>query len=383
MAELKPGWRRVKFGEMVRQVKDKVDPEESGLTRFVAGEHMDTDDLRIRRWGEIGDGYLGPAFHMRFKPGQVLYGSRRTYLRKVAVPDFEGICANTTFVLESSKPEVLLPELLPFVMTAEAFHEHSRRESKGSVNPYVNYSDLAWYEFELPPLEEQLRIKRLLSSAHNAVDCAREAATAAKIALQATLLESIETRGRDWRSATLETLISNFIDYRGKTPQKTESGVPLITAKNVRDGFLDFSDPEWIAFENYERWMTRGIPNEGDILLTTEAPLGLVAKAPQGKFALAQRIICLQPSSDVDPRFLFWTLRSCGFQREIRKRSTGTTVNGIKQSVLRKITVRVPPLDRQAEAAMTIEKAAEGVRLAEEDLSAKVRLMKSIRRFVY
>ena len=55
------GWTRVAFGDVVRQVKDRVDPEESGLERYVAGEHMDTDDLRIRRWGTIGDGYLGPC----------------------------------------------------------------------------------------------------------------------------------------------------------------------------------------------------------------------------------------------------------------------------------------------------------------------------------
>jgi type I restriction enzyme S subunit len=162
MAELKPGWRRVKFGDVVRQVKDKVDVAESGLTRYIAGEHMDTDDLKLRRWGEINGDYLGPAFHMRFKPGQVLYGSRRTYLRKVAVADFEGICANTTFVLESKNPNVLLPELLPFIMQTEAFHEHSVKQSKGSVNPYVNFSDLAWYEFALPPLDEQRRMAELL-----------------------------------------------------------------------------------------------------------------------------------------------------------------------------------------------------------------------------
>lgn len=86
-ANLTARWRRVAFGDVVRQVKDRVDPEASGLKRYVAGEHMDTDDLRLRRWGRIGDGYLGPAFHMRFKPGHVLYGSRRTYLRKVAVAD--------------------------------------------------------------------------------------------------------------------------------------------------------------------------------------------------------------------------------------------------------------------------------------------------------
>lgn len=154
----------VKFGDVVCQVKDKVDPETSGLDRYIAGEHMDTDDLRIRRWGEIGDGYLGPAFHMRFKPGQVLYGSRRTYLRKVAVPDFEGICANTTFVLEPKDPNRLLPELLPFIMQTERFHEHSVKQSKGSVNPYVNFSDLEWYEFALPPLAEQRRIAEVLGA---------------------------------------------------------------------------------------------------------------------------------------------------------------------------------------------------------------------------
>jgi len=154
----KNGWTRVAFGDVVRQVRDRVDPYESGLKRYVAGKHMDTDDLRIRRWGMIGDGYLGPAFHMRFKPGHILYGSRRTYLRKVAVVDFEGITANTTFVIESKNPKVLLPELLPFIMQTESFHEHSIKQSKGSVNPYVNFSDLTWYEFALPPMEEQRRL---------------------------------------------------------------------------------------------------------------------------------------------------------------------------------------------------------------------------------
>ena len=167
---LKPGWQWVKFGDVVRKVSLKADPQTSGLERYVAGEHMDTDDLRLRRWGEISDNYLGPAFQMHFKPGQVLYGSRRTYLRKIAVPDFEGICANTTFVLESKDPNVLLPELVPFIMQTEAFHTHSISQSKGSVNPYVNFSDLAWYEFALPPLEAQRQMVSLGNTANELVE---------------------------------------------------------------------------------------------------------------------------------------------------------------------------------------------------------------------
>ena len=189
MATKRPqaGWTTVAFGDVVRQVKDKVDPEASGLERYVAGEHMDTDDLRIRRWGEIGDGYLGPAFHMRFKPGQVLYGSRRTYLRKVAVADFEGITANTTYVLESANPDVLLPELLPFIMQTEAFNQHSVRESKGSVNPYVNFSDLAWFEFTLPPIEEQRRAILVLSRCRVMSSCLESAAVSLRAIEEATL----------------------------------------------------------------------------------------------------------------------------------------------------------------------------------------------------
>ena len=88
----KSGWAKVAFGDVVRKVSDRVDPASSGLERYVAGEHMVTDELKITNWGLIGEDYLGPAFHMRFKPGQVLYGSRRTYLRKVALQILRCYC---------------------------------------------------------------------------------------------------------------------------------------------------------------------------------------------------------------------------------------------------------------------------------------------------
>jgi len=181
-------WKQVRYGDVVRKVSDRADPESSGLTRYVAGEHMDTDDLRVRRWGTIGEGYLGPAFNMRFKPGSVLYGSRRTYLRKVAVPDFEGICANTTFVLEPKSSD-LSAEFLPLVMSTDAFHAHSIQQSKGSVNPYINFSDLTWYEFALPPLDEQKSIVELVAAADAVVEAWEVGLSAATAVADAVLNE--------------------------------------------------------------------------------------------------------------------------------------------------------------------------------------------------
>jgi len=191
----KAGWTRVAFGDVVRKVNDKVDPWDSGLERYVAGEHMDTDDMRIRRWGLIGDDYLGPAFHMRFKPGHVLYGSRRTYLRKVALADFEGITANTTFVLETKDPDRLMPELLPFLMQTEAFHSYSIKHSKGSVNPYINFSDLEAFEFLLPPIQQQARLVEALSASATNLDCLFLLHEQAAVLLDALILETIEIRG--------------------------------------------------------------------------------------------------------------------------------------------------------------------------------------------
>jgi type I restriction enzyme S subunit len=96
MNGLKPGWKVVKFGDVVRQCKESVDRDNNPFERYVEGGHMDSDNIHIRRWGEFGDDYVGPAFHRIFRKGQVLYGSRRTYLKKVAIADYDGITAITT-----------------------------------------------------------------------------------------------------------------------------------------------------------------------------------------------------------------------------------------------------------------------------------------------
>jgi len=160
-------WTWVRFGDVVRMLKEQVDPLSGEVERYIAGEHMDSNDVHIRCWGTVGDGYLGPAFIRRFWKGQVLYGSRRTYLKKVAMAEFDGVTANTTFVLEAAQGK-FLQELLPWLMLSERFTQHSIRESKGSTNPYINFPDIAKFEFALPPLDQQCRIAEILWAADEA-----------------------------------------------------------------------------------------------------------------------------------------------------------------------------------------------------------------------
>ncbi|MCY3560439.1 MAG: restriction endonuclease subunit S [bacterium] len=211
---------------------------------------MDTDDLRLQRWGDVDDSYLGPAFHMRFRPGQVLYGSRRTYLRKVAVADFEGICANTTFVLEPSSAD-LLPEFLPQVMSTERFHEHSVQQSKGSVNPYINFRDLTWYEFALPPARHQGSIAKVLERARQAAHEAAQVRTAL-VSLRDALIDDATWDSSCGQWSVPLVRVGDLLDGRprnGLSPKaSSEPGaVRSVTLSAIRDG-------RFTADEDTEKW---------------------------------------------------------------------------------------------------------------------------------
>ena len=160
-------WTKVAFGDVVDQIKNRVpNVNACGLIEYIRGEHFEPGNLSLIGRSRLGDGKHGSAFCMRFQPGDVLYVSRNPQLRKAAVTDFEGICANTTYVCRANE-QYFLQALLPFIMQTESFVEYTIRNKRGSTNFYLNWSDIAGYEFTLPPLEEQRRIAEVLQAAEN------------------------------------------------------------------------------------------------------------------------------------------------------------------------------------------------------------------------
>ncbi len=139
--------------------------------------------------------------------------------------------------------------------------------------------------------------------------------------------------------------VCSFIDYRGKTPPKTAEGIPLITAKIIKNGTI-LSPQEFIAEDYYNEWMRRGIPKKGSIVFTTEAPLGEVAQIKtDDRIAFAQRVIALEPNPDIlNAEYLLYALQDQVLTKRIRARATGTTVIGIKSAELKKVVIDLPPL---------------------------------------
>ncbi len=139
-----------------------------------------------------------------------------------------------------------------------------------------------------------------------------------------------------------------FIDYRGKTPKKVKSGIRLITAKNIRMGFLKKDPEEFVTEETYHEWMTRGFPQVGDLLFTTEAPMGNVCQVQLPEpFALAQRAINLHPFADQYGHFMMLAIMSRTVQQSIEELATGMTAKGIKAAKLKLVPIPLPPKAEQ------------------------------------
>ena len=228
------------------------------------------------------------------------------------------------------------------------------------------------------PIPEQTKIAEILSTVDRAIE-QTEALIAKQQRLKTGLMQDLLTRGIDhhgnlrsehthefkdsplgripveWEVKPIESKLECIIDYRGRTPVKTDSGIPLITAKNVREGFLCDEPREFIAIDAYDSWMTRGIPEAGDVMITTEAPMGNVARVPEYKIALAQRLITLPTKKDeLSSDFLFWMLHWSRTLERLELLTSGSTVVGIKQSVFRKVEFSFPPLVEQSRIAVLL-----------------------------
>ena len=154
-----------------------------------------------------------------------------------------------------------------------------------------------------------------------------------------------------WQLLPLSEAVDALIDYRGKTPRKTNHGVPLVTAKIVKGGTI-LPATEYIAEEDYDSWMVRGLPKAGDVVVTTEAPLGEVAQLANENVALAQRIVTLRGAEGLlQNDYLRYVMQGAYIQGQLESRATGSTVKGIKQSELRKIILPIPPEHEQIKIA--------------------------------
>ena len=218
--------------------------------------------------------------------------------------------------------------------------------AEGSI-PALNKADVEKIEIPVPPLPIQEEIVRILDN-FTELTAELTAELQDRKKQYEYYRDSLLTFNNDIEFKTLEELC-NIVDYRGKTPRKVDKGIFLVTAKNIRKGYIDYdSSKEYIAPDDYDEVMRRGLPKIGDVLFTTEAPCGNVAQVDNENIALAQRVIKYRPKDEsLNASYLKHYMLSNHFQSILHMKSTGGTVEGIKGSVLHQLTIPVPSTEIQ------------------------------------
>ena len=236
----------VKLSDVIRRANTKVDKDNTDLIYYIGGEHIESENIRVRKRGLIAGSTIGPMFYYGFKKGDFLLVSRNPHLKKAGLVDFDGICSEKTFVLETADNSVLLPEFLPFILQNDRFWTYAFQHRHGSTNTFINWSTLASYEFELPSLDIQRKLSEVLWSINDTMEAYKKLISATDELVKSQFIEMFgdpvtNTQGREVRS--FKDFMLDIRYGTSQPPAFTEFGeFKFIRATNIKSGRITEND---------------------------------------------------------------------------------------------------------------------------------------------
>ena len=259
---LKPGWKVWRFDQIATNVNARIDnPSESGMEHYVGLEHLDADSLKIRRWGSPSD---VEAAKLCFIVGDIIFGKRRAYQRKLGIAEFDGICSAHAMVLRV-KPEAVIPEFLPFFMQSDLFMNRAIEISVGSLSPTINWKTLAVQEFTLPSLDDQKKSVRELLSIENLLSSQVNALSSARTVRLALVEDGLSSNFDLARVRPLGDFLTDLSYGSSSRSAYEDKGYPILRIPNVLRGRIDYSDLQHLELN--EKEYGRLALDEGDVLI--------------------------------------------------------------------------------------------------------------------
>ena len=362
---LKPGWKVWRFDQMATNVNVRIDnPSESGQEHYVGLEHLDTDSLKIRRWGSPSD---VESTKLCFKKGDIIFGKRRAYQRKLGVAEFDGICSAHALVLRA-KSDVVLPDFLPFFMQSDVFMSRAVKISVGSLSPTINWKTLAAQEFELPPMDEQKRLISLLSAQNEVIEARQQALLELERCQKSTRVQILneglsgqfdEVTGLPvgWTRESLGKLVE-FLDHK-RVPVKeadrsTRRGpYPYYGASGIIDSIDDYLFDEELVL----------IGEDGANLLDRSSTLAFKVS---GKIWVNNHAHVLRVIAPNNIDYLVDYLESISYKPYV----TGTAQPKLNKAALSGVPIPVPPSEEQTAVAAIYAKFLAVKRGLESDLES-------------
>jgi type I restriction enzyme, S subunit len=387
----KSNWTSVKFGDVAFEPKENAkDIYNEDIEHVVGLDHIDSENIHLTRSGKLEE---TTTFSKKFKKGDVLFGRRRAYLKKVALASFDGICSGDITVFRAKKN--LFPELLPFIVNNEKFFDYAIKHSAGGLSPRVKFKDLANYEFLLPPKDQQAQLAELLWVMDEVIEREKEVLQRLNESLDATIENEIH--GVSLTGKTIQEVIAELSEsvkmtklsslgklLKGKGISKAEVkevGYPcvrygeLYTRHNriIRE-FYSFIDDS--SKENSFQILKHDVIFAGSGETISE--IGKSAAFVNDIEAYVGSDTLLFRPHDMDGYFLGYLMNSQLVRQQLNKYGTGATVMHIYNSDLAK--VKVPKINRnkQEEIGLKLESFSGNINKVESKIASSKSLQKSL-----
>lgn len=378
-------WKTYPFEEIAQRISKKVKPEEAEVNIYVGLEHLDGEDIHIRRKGVPSD---VKGVKLRCYPGDVIFGKRRAYQRKAAIVDFDGICSAHAFVLRAN-PEVIDPKLFPFFLHSDQFMHRMVDISVGGLSPTINWGDLKHQEFLLPPKDQQAQLAKLLWVMDEVVEREREVKFRYDTFYKRYLFDSVSgfnsSNIADWKEFVFGNLGESFGGLNGKSKKDFGSGSPFVNYMNV------FSNskikPDQVDYVNINEGEKQHQLKYGDILLTgsSETPeeVGMSSVVLDDLKGYYLNSFCfgirLHDFDNLLPQYARYLFRGREVRSFMFKHAQGSTrFNLSKTTVKEKLIILLPPIQEQKDIVRKLDIMDEQVNSHIRKIEASQSFQKSL-----
>lgn len=345
-SKMSNSWPVLRFADIAANITERVDePSQSRLDYYVGLGHLDSDTIRISRWGSPTD---VEATKLRFYPGDVIYARRRAYQRKLGVAVWDGICSAHALVLRA-RPDVCLPEFLPYFLQSDQFHQRALDISVGSLSPTINWKTLAVQQFTVPPLAEQRVIVQLVGAADSVAD--GYAATLRAIGDVRDAMAASLSRADDVVALADVAEVQYGVTV-GPRRRSLATELPYLRVANVQRGRVDLAEVKTVGAEDTDVVRYQLEPN--DLLVVeghadrTEVGRAAIWTCTAGVMLHQNHVIRVRCTDAARPRVLLELLNSRKGRRYFSAQARNTSgLNTVNSTTVKSFPV--PKLDLQTQ----------------------------------
>lgn len=357
--------RHVKFSDVITRANTKEDRFNTDKIYYVGGEHIDSEELLVNNKGLIKGSTIGPMFYCGFKAGQVLFVTRNPHLRKCSAVDFDGICSEKTFVLETKDPSVLLQSYLMVIMQSDALWEYCEENKSGGVNYFINWSTLAEYEFDLPELSEQEVIAKKLWAAYEVKQSYVNMIKATDEMVKSQFIEMF----KDSPKMNLGDLATFVNGSAFKPGEWALSGLPIVRIQNLTQEDAPFN---YFGGNPAQKVQI----SDGDVLVSWSATLG-VFTWNKGDAILNQHIFkVVFDKKDIDKEFFIYTAKVA--LETMGQLAHGSTMRHVVKKDFDSTQVAYPKIEEQRLFSSIMQQADKSKFELKQSIEAIDKVIKSL-----